>query len=232
MGGCAGRAANYKEEPSNSMISHRAIPNEDDTPVHHHSVGGVACGYGFNLNEDEIEKNLEGHLQARRKQEMMDRIEEIQPIYQDMLKSYKEHDLDHCYELVQQLTHLYSQIDFSLAEDFAPSEKKDIELFVEKIKEEHQELLSFEQEIERGGWIFKSESKGMTISSRHEKDTVGILVESVIDVPVEIFLSVVSEMELYKEFVPFISESKEEKMMDRNHKIGNCIANFPLLSKR
>jgi len=37
-------------------------------------------------------------------------------------------------------------------------------------------MIIFEKELNRGGWVFKSENNGISISSRHEENTVGVLV--------------------------------------------------------
>ena len=39
-------------------------------------------------------------------------------------------------------------------------------------------------------------------------------------------------MDYYTDLIPDIPYSKEEKYLDRNHKIGSCVFNFPIVSKR
>lgn len=46
---------------------------------------------------------------------------------------------------------------------------------------------------------------------REEEGTVGALIESIIDVPFEVFISVLIEMELYKDFIPYVKVSRQEK---------------------
>ena len=65
-----------------------------------------------------------------------------------------------------------------------------------------------------------------------EDDSVGVLVESELNVPIEIFVAVVTQIDLFHKFVPFMEFSKEEKTLGRNSKIGHCINNFPIISKR
>ena len=56
--------------------------------------------------------------------------------------------------------------------------------------------------------------------------------EKIIDIPVEMFLTVVSEIDFYYELIPDIKESREGKYIGRNHKIGYCLYDLPLLSLR
>ena len=59
------------------------------------------------------------------------------------------------------------------------------------IEEEYRDMISFDEEIKKGGWIEKSNRKGIKISTRREDEgTVGALIESVIDIPFEVFISV------------------------------------------
>ena len=49
------------------------------------------------------------------------------------------------------------------------------------------------------------------MSTRVDGDTVGTLIESEIDVPFESFIAVLTEMELYKDYTPFMVNSSLEK---------------------
>ena len=68
--------------------------------------------------------------------------------------------------------------------------------------------------------------------SRREGGTVGMLMEKDIDIPVERFLTILAEMDYYDQLIPTITQSKEVKYIDRNHKLGYCIFDFPVLSQR
>jgi len=39
-------------------------------------------------------------------------------------------------------------------------------------------------------------------------------------------------MDFYDQLIPTITNSKEEKYVDRNHKLGYCVFDFPILSQR
>lgn len=61
---------------------------------------------------------------------------------------------------------------------------------------------------------------------------MGILMEAIVEVPVEIFLTVISELDFFSELIPDIKLSREEKYIQRNHKIGYCLFDLPILSMR
>lgn len=61
---------------------------------------------------------------------------------------------------------------------------------------------------------------------------MGILMEATVEVPVEIFLTVISELDFFSELIPDIKVSREEKYIGRNHKIGYCLFDLPILSMR
>ncbi len=63
-------------------------------------------------------------------------------------------------------------------------------------------------------------------------DTVGTLMESVIDIPIEIFLTVLSEMDYLTDLMDEVKISREEKNLDRNHKIGYSLYDLPIISCR
>ena len=50
--------------------------------------------------------------------------------------------------------------------------------------------------------------------------------------PIQIFLSILMEMDYYSELISYIQMSKEDKYIDRNHKIAYCTFNFPFVSTR
>ena len=93
-------------------------------------------------------------------------------------------------------------------------------------------MIEFNKEITKGGWIEKSDKKGVKVSIRKDGSTVGTLIESVIDVPFEVVISVLTEVDLYKEFTPFMDKSSMEKDVARNCKIGFSSNKFPFLTAR
>jgi uncharacterized protein with gpF-like domain len=47
---------------------------------------------------------------------------------------------------------------------------------VNQVKEEYNDVIKYEKEINKGEWIEKSNQKGVKISTRREDTTVGVLV--------------------------------------------------------
>ena len=41
-----------------------------------------------------------------------------------------------------------------------------------------------------------------------------------------------TEIDLMQEFMPFMAESRTEKIISRNNKLGYCVNDFPILAKR
>ena len=54
---------------------------------------------------------------------------------------------------------------------------------VRTIEEEYQDMISFDEEIKKRGWVERSNKNGLKVSTRHQETTVGALIESIIDVP-------------------------------------------------
>ena len=90
----------------------------------------------------------------------------------------------------------------------------------------------FEEKVYQAGWKLQTKKKNLTVSSKYEGDTVGVLVEAQIDLEIEKFLTVMTEIDLMKEFMPFMAESRTEKLIARNNKIGYSMNDFPILAKR
>lgn len=78
----------------------------------------------------------------------------------------------------------------------------------------------------------RSTEKNIKISMRTSDGTIALLLESELDVPIEIFTTVLNEVDLHKKFIPFLVFSKEVKTLGRNSKIGHVISDFPFLSRR
>jgi hypothetical protein len=57
-------------------------------------------------------------------------------------------------------------------------------------------------------------------------------VESVIEQPFEMLITVLIEMDLYQEFMPFMTMSRQEKIVARNCRIGYTQNDFPFFSIR
>jgi hypothetical protein len=82
------------------------------------------------------------------------------------------------------------------------------------------------------GWVDEGNKNDVQMYSKREEGSVGILMERIIDIPVEIFLIILTEMDLYTELISDIKESREEKYFALNHKIGYCLYDMPILSCR
>ena len=84
----------------------------------------------------------------------------------------------------------------------------------------------------KGGWAEKYKKNGVTISTRREEGTVGVLVNSIIDIPFEVMIAVLTEMDLYRLFIPFMEVSTQEKIVSRNCRIGYSLSKIPFLTGR
>ena len=93
-------------------------------------------------------------------------------------------------------------------------------------------MIRFTKYIQIDRWTSHGEKEGVKVYTCRDDSTVGVMMESVIDVPVEIFLTVVSQADFYIDLMDNISESREEKYVDRNHRIGYCVYDLPILSIR
>lgn len=50
--------------------------------------------------------------------------------------------------------------------------------------------------------------------------------------PFEVLVSVLIEIDLHKKFIPFLEISRQEKIINRNCRIGYAVSGVPLLTKR
>ena len=65
-----------------------------------------------------------------------------------------------------------------------------------------------------------------------ETKDVAVRVEADLDISIENFLCIVSEVDLFQEFVPFAYDTKKLKEISRNQKVGLTRVYVPLLSNR
>lgn len=72
----------------------------------------------------------------------------------------------------------------------------------------------------------------MRLSTRREDGSVGVLIEMELNLPFEVLISVLIDMELYSDFIPFNEISRQEKIFSRNCRIGYNLNNYPFLAKR
>lgn len=65
-----------------------------------------------------------------------------------------------------------------------------------------------------------------------ETKEVSVRVESEIDISIDVFMSIVTEIDLFQEYVPFSYDTKVIKSVSRNQKIGTTKIWLPLLDDR
>lgn len=126
----------------------------------------------------------------KRKQKEIEKWDEVEDAVQQLKTCYKEHNIDDCMLKISKVESLLKKIDFELLVDKS-AQKKEIMDFIAELKNQHLEMMFFVGEMEKP-WVFQKVEKGLTISSRRDENTVGVLMEREIEVPVEIFLSIVS----------------------------------------
>ena len=61
---------------------------------------------------------------------------------------------------------------------------------------------------------------------------MGILIEHEIDIPFEVLVAILTEIDLFKAFVLDSEVTRQEKIFSRNCRIGYILNNFPIISKR
>lgn len=66
-------------------------------------------------------------------------------------------------------------------------------------------MVRFTKYIDRQYWQDHGDKEGVRLYTNREGGTVAVMMETVIDVPVEIFLTVVSEMDFYIDLMDNIS---------------------------
>ena len=126
----------------------------------------------------------------KRKQKEIEKWDEVEDTVQQLKTCYKEHNIDDCMLKISKVESLLKKIDFELLVDKS-AQKNEIMVFIAELKNQHLEMMFFVGEMEKP-WVFQKVEKGLTISSRRDENTVGVLMEREIEVPVEIFLSIVS----------------------------------------
>ena len=133
---------------------------------------------------------MKKHMLEKRKQKEIEKWDEVEDTVQQLKTCYKEHNIDDCMLKISKVESLLKKIDFELLVDKS-AQKNEIMVFIAELKNQHLEMMFFVGEMEKP-WVFQKVEKGLTISSRRDENTVGVLMEREIEVPVEIFLSIVS----------------------------------------
>lgn len=103
---------------------------------------------------------------------------------------------------------------------------------IKRIEGEYTEVITYASEFNSKEWVLRSKEKDIKIYMRTTNGTIAVLIESELDVPIEIFTTVLNEVDLHKRFIPFVVYSKEVKALGRNSKIGHIMIEIPFLSRR
>ena len=64
--------------------------------------------------------------------------------------------------------------------------------FIQNIKDRYKDMLKFAKHLTPEGWVDQGFKDGVRMYSRRESGTVGMLMETEINLPVEIFLLVMA----------------------------------------
>ena len=78
----------------------------------------------------------------------------------------------------------------------------------------------------------QTKKKDITVSIRTEGKTVGVLVDAFLGIEIEKFLAVIVEVDLMKNFMPFMKESEVVKNVGRNNRLCHSMNKFPFLDVR
>lgn len=84
------------------------------------------------------------------------------------------------------------------------------------------------------GYVADKEEKGVKMLYKiyEEVKEVAVRVEAELDICLENFMCIVSEIDLFQEYIPFTYDTKLLEQVSRNKKIGRSKINVPLLSDR
>jgi hypothetical protein len=74
------------------------------------------------------------------------------------------------------------------------------------------------QYFDEPDYIFDKKEKGVTMHYKVYEKTrqVAIRIEAEVDISIENFMCIVSEIDLFQEYIPFAYETKELKSISRN----------------
>ena len=95
-------------------------------------------------------------------------------------------------------------------------------------------MTSYYQYFDEPGYEFDKSEKGISMYYKVYDDTkeVAVRVEAELEISIEHFMCIVSEIDLYEEIIPFAYDTKELRKMGRNRKIGLSRVKLPLISNR
>ena len=95
-------------------------------------------------------------------------------------------------------------------------------------------MTHFYEYFNEPNYIFDKTEKGVSMYYKINDQTkeVSVRVEAELDVPIQHFLCIVSQVDLFQQYVPFAYDTKELCAISRNSKVGLTRAYIPLLSNR
>lgn len=88
--------------------------------------------------------------------------------------------------------------------------------------------------FEENGYVFDKEEDGIKMYTRISQKTkeAAIRAEAEIDISIDKFVCLVSEIDLFYKLLPFSYDTKELKYISSNKKIGTNKVEMPLLTNR
>lgn len=195
-----GCSASFRSKANKTQSTAYTQPNiEPDSinlfPISIFPVSERACGYNF--SDGSVVNGLKDRGSMMNGKLM--KIDELKVFLQRCEYYYYEHDIDSAYEYLQRVNnYVFDNRDDKENKDLIDGlilGKKDL---MKRIDQEYKDVISYQREILKGGWVQKSNKKGLKISTRREESTVGVLVQAVIDQPFQYLIAALIEMSLYK----------------------------------
>lgn len=70
-------------------------------------------------------------------------------------------------------------------------------------------MLGFHSFLGQSGWEDQGEKEGIKMYTKREDGTIGALMEKTIEIPVEIFLTILAEADYYADLIKDVKMSRE-----------------------
>ena len=90
------------------------------------------------------------------------------------------------------------------------------------------------QFFDEPGYILDKQDQNvrMYYKMNEQKKEVSVKVDAELDISIEVFVSIVSEIDLFQDYIPFSYDTKMLKSLARNQKVGTTKVWLPLLDDR
>ena len=153
-----------------------------------------------------------------RKEETMERL------YAEVVELYDAHNLDGAMGKVKQLREIGSFGSFG-----------DRDWMLRKVEGEYEKMMwLYEQWKGNDDWVFDKEENGARLEYRvfEEERTLAVRISGEVELPLLPFLAIAADIDMQKEFVPFVYLSREVKQIARNRKAGYSLNYLPVLTDR